>query len=102
MRLLFLKFKFKLNFMETITALEFRQTFPEIIRTLKETGGVMVTHRGKPAGMFVPLPNEEPVEEPLSIYDLWKYAVSGTDEDAEMTNEKIDQIVYGYGRSCDP
>jgi antitoxin (DNA-binding transcriptional repressor) of toxin-antitoxin stability system len=87
--------------METITALEFRQTLPAIIRNLKRTGGVMVTHRGKPAGMFVPLEREEPAKEVVSIYDLGKFAVSGSEEDANMTNEKIDQILYGFGRPCD-
>lgn len=77
-----------------LTMLELRQNAPEIMDSLQKGMRYSLSYRGKTVGKLVPaspLPGEIPPDD--AIFHLEDYIGSGPE--GHLTNEGIDQAVYG-------
>jgi prevent-host-death family protein len=77
--------------MDSVSFVEFRRDAKAIIRKVRQGKRLILTYRGKPVMRLVPIrPRTADATNPL--YRIATLAVS---EAAALTNEEIDQIVYG-------
>jgi len=77
--------------MKTISMLELRQNAEEIVRRAQRGQRMVLTYRGKPVMRLEPIVEEKaPSDDPF--YKLHKLASTSG---AGLTNDKIDEIVYG-------
>jgi antitoxin (DNA-binding transcriptional repressor) of toxin-antitoxin stability system len=77
--------------MDKVSVLEFRRDAEGIIRKVQQGKRLILTYRGKAVMRLEPLANRNiAADDPF--YRLDQLAVSGGQS---LTNEEIDQIVYG-------
>jgi prevent-host-death family protein len=77
--------------MTTVSMVEFRRDTEAIIRKVRRGQRMVLTYRGKPVMRLEPIADEEPSDDD-PFYALPSHAV---DNGGSLTNEEIDQIVYG-------
>jgi antitoxin (DNA-binding transcriptional repressor) of toxin-antitoxin stability system len=77
--------------MKSISMLEFRNQAEEVLNQVQQGVAFVLTYRGKAVARLEPILQEK-VPEDDPIFDLPKLANSSA---APLTNEAIDQIVYG-------
>ena len=77
--------------MNKVSILEFRKHAERILRRVQQGQGLILTYRGKPVARLEPIHNKKiGADDPF--YRLDQLAVS---TGKPLTNEEIDQIVYG-------
>ncbi len=79
--------------MTTVSMVEFRRDAEAIIRKAQRGQQMILTYRGKPVLRLEPIVEPEASEDD-PIYHLDKIGDQSTHAE-QMTNEQIDQIVYG-------
>jgi antitoxin (DNA-binding transcriptional repressor) of toxin-antitoxin stability system len=77
--------------METVSVLEFRRDAVAVIRKVRQGKRLIMTYRGKPVMRLEPIARTTP-DQADPIYQLGQLATSSA---PPVTNEEIDQIVYG-------
>jgi prevent-host-death family protein len=77
--------------MQKVSVLQFRRDAEAIIRRVQRGQRLILTYRGKPVMTLEPIPNQK-IAANDPFYRLHELAVSGGEP---LTNEEIDQIVYG-------
>jgi antitoxin (DNA-binding transcriptional repressor) of toxin-antitoxin stability system len=77
--------------MESVSVLEFRRDAEGIIRKVQQGRRLILTYRGKPVMCLEPLAGGR-IEPDDSFYRLGELAAG---DGESLTNEEIDQIVYG-------
>lgn len=80
--------------MTKVSMVEFRRDAEAIIRKAQQGQRMILTYRGKPVLRLEPILESAPSEDD-PIYRLDKIAIQGTHAE-QLTNEQIDQIVYGF------
>jgi antitoxin (DNA-binding transcriptional repressor) of toxin-antitoxin stability system len=92
-----LTFTLKLNnttgrlIMETVSVLEFRRDAVAVIRKVRQGKRLIMTYRGKPVMRLEPIRASTPAADD----PFYKIAQLATGTGQPLTNEEIDQIVYG-------
>ena len=82
--------------MTTVTMLQLRQQAKEILDRCGRGEHIVLTYRGKPACQLAPL-SEEEGERTDGIPDsdpFFKWVGTGIDTEP-LTNEQIDEVIYG-------
>jgi prevent-host-death family protein len=77
--------------MERITMVEFRRNASSALRKVMQGQSILLTYRGKPVVRLEPVATDQ-VREDDPIYGLAARAEPGGES---MTNEQIDEAVYG-------
>ena len=77
--------------MEKVSVLEFRRDAEAVIRKVRQGKRLIMTYRGRPVMRLEPIAASTPSKED-PIYKLDQLATSAGQP---VTNEEIDQIVYG-------
>jgi prevent-host-death family protein len=76
--------------MKSVSMLEFRQHADKIVAQLRKGQRLLLTYRGKPVARLEPIAETAEADDPF-------YSLAGLADTngASLSNEEIDQIVYG-------
>jgi prevent-host-death family protein len=77
--------------MEKVSVLEFRRDAKAVIRKVRQGKRLIMTYRGRPVMRLEPIATSTPSKED----PIYKLGELGTSAGQPVTNEEIDQIVYG-------
>jgi len=77
--------------MNQISLLDFRRNADGVIRRVQQGQRLVLTYRGRPVMRLEPIASAN-VSADDPFYHLPEFAVAG---DSPLSNEEIDQIVYG-------
>ena len=89
-----IKLKFKLNFMKTMTMLEFRKDARKALAAVQRGERLLLTYRGRPVAQLTPVrevPRTLPEHDPLRRLEAFSVDGPAT----RLSNEEIDRTVYG-------
>ena len=82
--------------MKTISMVELRKNSEAVIAQLKQGLSFTLSYRGKPIANLVPvLPGKHQIKADDPLYTLAEHADAGSPDNRALTNEQIDQILYG-------
>ena len=77
--------------MERISLLEFRRDAKAVIRKVSRGKRFIMTYRGRPVMRLEPIP----IDTPAADDPFYKLAELATANGLPLTNEEIDQTIYG-------
>ena len=82
--------------MKTISMVELRKNSEAVIAQLKQGLSFTLSYRGKPIAKLVPVPpGKDQIRADDPLYTLAEYAQAGAVDNRSLTNEQIDQLLYG-------
>jgi antitoxin (DNA-binding transcriptional repressor) of toxin-antitoxin stability system len=82
--------------MKTISMVELRKNSEAVIAQLKQGLSFTLSYRGKPIAKLVPVPpGKDQIRADDPLYVLAEQADAGRIDNRSLTNEQIDQILYG-------
>jgi antitoxin (DNA-binding transcriptional repressor) of toxin-antitoxin stability system len=84
--------------MKTISMVELRKNSEAVIAQLKRGLPLTLSYRGKPIAKLIPIsPDKDQIQPDDPLYRLAEHADAGAVDNHSLTNEQIDQTLYGQG-----
>ena len=82
--------------MKTISMVELRNNSEAVIEQLRQGFSFTLSYRGRPIAKLVPVsPGKDEIEADDPLYTLADHADAGSLSNRSLTNEQIDQTLYG-------